>query len=133
MFLAVLVAVSGGIISSAQAQADGTEIANVPFDFYAGGQKMPAGEYTIGIDVQGDRITLRDASGKHGMFLMGTPAGDAANKSELVFDHLGDVYALKEVKSDVIDFDLTFRTKTPQQAMASSVSPSQVEVALNRP
>jgi hypothetical protein len=132
MFLAVLVAASGGVISSAQAQDDGTEIANVPFDFYAGGQKMPAGEYIIRIDIQSDRITLRDASGEHGMFLMGTPAGDAANKSELVFDHSGDVYALKEVKSDVIDFGLTFRTKTPQQAMASSVSPAQVEVALNR-
>jgi hypothetical protein len=133
MFIAVLVAASAGVLSSAQAQADETEIANVPFDFYAGGQKMPAGEYTIGIDIQGDRIALRDASGKHGMFLMGTPAGDANNKSELVFEHSGDVYALKEVKSDVIDFGLTFRAKMSGQEMVSRISPSEVEVALNRP
>jgi hypothetical protein len=132
MFIAVLAAASAGVLSSAQAQADGTEIANVPFDFYAGGQQMPAGKYTIEMDVESDKILLRDASGKHGTFLMGTPAEDANNKSELVFEHSGDVYALKEVKNDVIDLGLTFRTKIPQQAMASSVSPSQVEVALNR-
>jgi hypothetical protein len=133
MFLAILVAASAGVVGSAQAQTDGTEIANVPFDFYAGGQKMPAGKYTIGIDVEGERITLRDASGQHGMFLMGIPEGDADNKSELVFEHTGDVYALKEVKSDVIEFGLAFYTKVSGQATASRISPSQVEVALNRP
>jgi hypothetical protein len=133
MFLAVLVAVSAGVVGTAHAETDGTEIATVPFDFYAGGQKMPAGKYTIGIDVEGERILLRDDSGHHQMFLMGTPEKDGNDKSELVFEHAGDVYALKEVKSDVIDFNLTFPTRVSGQATASRVSPSQVEVALNRP
>jgi hypothetical protein len=131
MFLAVLVVASAGVVRSAQAQADRTEIANVPFDFYAGGQKMPAGIYTIGIDVESQRITLRDDSGQHYMFLIGTPEGDGNDKSELVFEHSGDIYALQEVKSDV--FDLSFRTRVAQLAMASGTSSPQVEVALNRP
>jgi hypothetical protein len=133
MFLAVLVAVSAGVVGTARAETDGTEIATVPFDFYAGGQKMPAGKYTIGIDVEGERILLRDDSGHHQMFLIGTPEEDGNDKSELVFEHTGDVYALKEVKSDVIDFDLTFPTRVSGQATASRISPSRVEVALNRP
>ena len=133
MFLAVLVAVSAGVVGTAHAETDGTEIANVPFDFYAGGQKMPAGKYTIGMDGEGERILLRDDSGHHQMFLMGTPEKDGNDKSELVFEHTGDVYALKELKSDVIDFDLTFPTRMPKQETASRISPSQVEVALNRP
>ena len=94
---------------------------------------MPAGKYTIGMDGEGERILLRDDSGHHQMFLMGTPDGDANNKSELVFEHSGDFYALKELKSDVIDFDLTFPTRMPKQETASRISPSRVEVALNRP
>jgi len=132
MFLAVLVAVSAGVVGTAHAETDGTEIATVPFDFYAGGQKMPAGHYTIGLDFKSKIITLRDDVG-HNMFLMGTPGGDSNNKSELVFEHSGDFYALKELKSDVIDFDLTFPTRMPKQETASRISPSRVEVALNRP
>jgi hypothetical protein len=130
MFLALLAVTSGVIVRSAQAQNDGTEIANVPFDFYAGGQKMPAGKYTIGIDVEAQRITLRDASGQHQMFLMGIPEEDGNDESDLLFLHSGDVYSLKEVKSDLID--LTFHTKVPPQAMESRMSSPQVEVALNR-
>ena len=133
MFLAVIVGVSAGVVGAGRAETDGTEIATVPFDFYAGGQKMPAGKYTIGMDGEGERIVLRDDSGHHQMFLMGTPEKDGNDKSELVFEHTGDVYALKEVKSDVIDFNLTFPTRVPGQAKASRISPSQVEVALNRP
>jgi hypothetical protein len=130
MFLAVLVVASIGYVSSAQAQTDATEIANVPFGFYAGGQKMPAGKYTIGIDLENERVTLRDASGKHQMFLMGIPEGDGDDNPELVFVHTGDVYALREVKSDLTD--VSFSTKVPHEAMASSTSSPEVEVALNR-
>ena len=132
MFLAVIVGVSAGVVGTACAETDGTEIATVPFDFYAGGQKMPAGHYIIGLDLKSKMITLRDDSG-HNMFLMGTPDGDFSNKSELVFEHSGDVYALQEIKCDVIDFDLTFPTRMPKQETASRTSPSRIEVALNRP
>jgi hypothetical protein len=130
MFLAVLAVASVGVVGSAQAQADATEIANVPFDFYAGGQKMPAGKYTVGIDLEGERITLRDATGRHQMFLMGIPEDDANDNPELLFEHSGDVYALSGVNSDLID--LGFRTKVPKEAMASRTSSQVVEVALNR-
>jgi hypothetical protein len=106
------------------------EKANVPFDFYAGKHKMPAGDYTVRIYFEAQMILLSDASGEHKIFLSGIPEGDGSDKSELVFKHSGNTYALQEVKSDVID--LTFQTKVPEPAMESSVASPQVEVALNQ-
>ena len=101
-------------VSSAHAQADQVERANIPFDFYAGNHKMPAGTYNIALDLQGDVITLTDNSGD-AAFLMGFPAGDDGGyKSELVFDHSGDSYFLREVKSDVLDVE--FPTTNAQAA-----------------
>src|SRR5262249_51178935 len=93
-------------VSLAHAEVDQVETANIPFDFYAGNQQMPAGTYTIGLDLQGDIITLNDGGG-HAAILMGVPAGDDGKyESQLVFDHSGDSYFLREVKSDLLDVDL---------------------------
>jgi len=80
MFLAVLVVASAGVVGSAQAQTDGTEIANVPFDFYAGGQKMPAGTYTIGIDLEDEHGEWDEYMVENEIFGMfrGNPYMDAA-------------------------------------------------------
>src|ERR1700747_1418103 len=111
-FFAVLVfAVSGGIVGVAHAQDDETVKANIPFDFYAGKQKMPAGSYRIGINLGTELISFTDESGKHKIFLIGT-SGDIGNgKSLLVFKHSGDVYALEELKSDA--FSWVFQTWLP--------------------
>jgi hypothetical protein len=130
MFLAALVVATAGVVGSAQAENDGTEIANVPFDFYAGGHKMLAGNYTIWFDVETRRIRISDASGKHQMFLLGTLEEDSQDTPELVFEHSGDFYALQEVRSNVID--MTFPATLPKEATASLTSSPQVEVALNR-
>lgn len=130
MFLAVLVFALAGGLSSAQAQTDEIETANIPFDFYAGGQNMPAGHYTIGVDLESQVITLSDDSGEHRMLLMGISAGDGDDKAELLFNHSGNTYALQEVKSDVIN--LTFNPRVPAQAMESRMALPEVEVALNR-
>jgi hypothetical protein len=130
MFFAVVIFASAGAISAAQAQTDEIEKANVPFDFYAGGQRMPAGNYIVGVDLAAQMITLSDDSGENKMFIMGIHAGDGDDKSELVFKHSGNTYALEEVKSDVID--LTFHTTVPELAMESRTKLPPVEVALNR-
>lgn len=130
IWLAVLVFASVGGLGSAQAQTDGTEIANVPFDFYAGGQKLPAGNYVVDINVETQTITLSDRSRQHTIFLIGVSEGDGDAQSVLVFKHSGNLYALQEVKSDLID--LGFRTKLPEHAVETSMALPQVEVALNR-
>ena len=113
-------------VSAAHAEADLVETANIPFDFYAGNQQMPAGTYTIKLDIQNDIITLNDNSG-HTAFVMGVPAGDDGDyQSELLFNHSGDSYFLREVKNDVLDMDFP-----ATKAQAASVESAQVPLVRN--
>ena len=123
----VLVFASVGIVNLAHAYDDKTEKANIPFDFYAGTQKMPAGSYRIGIDLETDVISFTDESGKHRMFLMGTAAEEGDRRSLLVFKHSENAYALEELKSDA--YDWVFQTRVPVPAMAA---PQHVVAGRNR-
>jgi hypothetical protein len=129
-FFAGLVFASVGIVGLAHAQDAETGKADIPFDFYAGKQKMPAGRYRIGIDVGTELISLTDESGKHKMFLIGTPNDDGDGQWLLVFTHSGDIYALEELKSDA--FNWVFQTWMPVPPMESRNALPPVEVALNR-
>jgi hypothetical protein len=126
---AVLVFASVNIVGLAHAQDDETVKANIPFDFYAGKQRMLAGSYRIGINLETDVISFTDESG-HRMFLMGTVAEEADGRSLLVFTHSENAYALEELKSDA--YDWVFQTRVPEPAIESHSTSSQVEVALNR-
>jgi hypothetical protein len=128
-WFAVLVFASVNIVGLAHAQDDETVKANIPFDFYAGKQRMLAGSYRIGINLETDVISFTDESG-HRMFLMGTVAEEADGRSLLVFTHSENAYALEELKSDA--YDWVFQTRVPEPAMESHSTSSQVEVALNR-
>jgi hypothetical protein len=126
---AVLVFASVGIVGLAHAQDDESVKANIPFDFYAGKQRMLAGSYRIGINLETDVISFTDETG-HRMFLMGSVAEEADGRSLLVFTHSENAYALEEFKSDA--YDWVFQTRVPEPAMESHSTSSQVEVALNR-
>jgi hypothetical protein len=129
-FFGVLVFALAGIPNLAHAHDDETVKANIPFDFYAGKQKMPAGSYRVGIDLETNMISFTDESGKHRVFLIGTAADEGDGRSLLVFEHSENAYALEELKSDADDW--VFQTRVPVQAMESRSTSSQVEVALNR-
>jgi hypothetical protein len=125
----VLVFASVGVVGLAHAQDDETVKANIPFDFYAGKQNMPAGSYRIGINLETDVISFTDESG-HRMFLMGTLADQPDGRSQLVFTHSENAYALEELKSDALN--CVFHTWMPAPPMGSRNALPQVEVALNR-
>jgi hypothetical protein len=129
-FFAVLVFASVGIVGVAHAQDDETVKATIPFAFHAGKQTMPAGSYSIGINLETKVISFTNESSKHRTFLPGIPADEGDGTSLLVFNHSGNVYALQELKSDGID--LVFHTRMPVPPMESRNELPQVEVALNR-
>jgi len=115
----------------AQVQLDQTVVANVPFDFYAGSQEMPAGTYEVRFDPGSDLILMSDRSKQHEGFLMGTRESDGApDISELVFDHTGSDYYLKGMKSHNVD--LSFHVNRSENSATLKNRPTQVEVALNR-
>jgi len=118
-------------ISPAYAWPDEADRATIPFDFYAGNLKLPAGTYTIGLDLDTNVISLRDESGRLVKYLMGIPTESTTeDKPELLFVHSGDTYVLQEWKSNLED--VSFHSKMLEQILANRVEPTSVEVALNR-
>jgi len=115
----------------AHAELEQTMVANVPFDFYAGNQEMPAGTYEVRFDPASDLILISDRSKQHEGFLMGTRESDGApDISELVFDHTGSEYYLKDMKS--YNVELSFRVKRSESSAALKNRSTQIEVAMNR-
>ena len=126
IFSVFALVLSLGGVSSAYAEIDEVEQADVPFDFYAGNTKMPAGTYNIGLDAQNNTIKVSNASGKNGVLLLGTPAG-TGNKTQLVFDRSGDTYLLREIDNDVLNLSVS-EDKAARDGGAES---SRVNVSAN--
>lgn len=114
-------------ISSAYAETDQRVKADIPFDFYAGPQKMSAGTYYIGLDVENDTVAIGDDAGRHTVLLLGSPADGTEDKAQLVFDRSGDSYFLKEVDSSALDFAIP----ESKAARASVEDSARVNVPLN--
>jgi hypothetical protein len=129
-FLFFLAFATVNIVPSAHAQDDEIGQCDIPFDFYAGKQKMPAGTYNIEIDPENDVMSFTQKSGKRKIFLMGSLKNGGDGTSVLEFSHLGNVYALEELKSNTNDW--VFRTWMPEPPMDSRNASSHVEVAVNR-
>jgi hypothetical protein len=93
--LALLV---GGMV---YAQAEPRIIANIPFAFIAGNKTLPAGEYTIDRpnSNEPDLLLIRSAD-KHVAFFLNAnnvQARQTPNKTELVFNEIGNKYFLSQV------------------------------------
>ena len=74
--------------------------ANVPFDFYVGGRKLPAGSYTIRMDGLGNTVLrLSDNKGHQSivMTLASEGSGDP-RKSTLLFNNYDGTHFLAEVR-----------------------------------
>jgi hypothetical protein len=116
-------------IAVAHAQSDETIKADVPFDFYAGTQKLPAGTYDLKFDVGSSHVQITDGS-RHGMFLMRTDIAESKTSNPaLVFDHLRDSYFLKTLKTS--DIDMNFSVRDAEKRLALNASPTEVVVAAN--
>src|SRR5262249_28326493 len=97
--IAALAFVSMGIPTSIYAQATLLRM-TVPFDFYFGAQKFPAGIYTVGRVGLSDAIRISDEQGRAAVAVSNatdTPRKDLA-KSQVVFNRYGNTYFLSEVK-----------------------------------
>jgi len=116
-------------VEMAQAQSDETIRCDVPFDFYAGTQKLSAGTYYLKFDLGSSNVQIRDESSQ-GMFLMRTDLDDTESSSPaLLFDHVGEKYFLKAIETR--DGDVNFTVKNAEQRLAVNTSQTPVVVAAN--
>jgi hypothetical protein len=75
-----------------------TASASVPFDFWAQGQKFPAGDYVFDSGFPGS-ISVRDKSSKLGTAIAAVPYGDPVTKesAKLIFVRRDGKYYLTEL------------------------------------
>lgn len=103
LFLSLcLTLVFGAVAANAQVESDVTIEANIPHAFVVEKTTLPAGKYTIKVaDPNGDLsvMEIRSANGHTAVVFEteGAQPRQAPNKTELVFDKVGDTYFLSEV------------------------------------
>jgi len=96
-------AVALGGAALAQDLAEAVVRANIPFDFYAGNQKLPAGVYTLKVSVD-RRITLRNQATGLTCSLLSMPADAMADsKALLIFDEIAGAYLLHSLEDNSVN------------------------------
>jgi hypothetical protein len=82
--------------------------ANIPFNFYAGGKVMPAGQYTLTYSRQNFNIAIYEKEKGFGTFLLGSP-NDGTNDDRTLLVFRADdenIYVLQKFQGR--DFGLSF-------------------------
>jgi hypothetical protein len=112
-----------GLTGLVHAQRYTTIKAQVPFNFVANGETMPAGECTVRLIVNG-QTTLSISSGKQHTFAFPIveESPNGSNKTTLVFHRYGDRYFLARIKrAGRIGYELP-ATKLESELRAGNVA-----------
>jgi hypothetical protein len=100
MLIGALVLTTMVAFSTAQAQSANQKlIANIPFEFSAGNQTLPAGHYQVTVvNPASDQkvLRLRGSNGRTVMIQMHSVDGKARNSGRLVFHRYGDTFFLAQ-------------------------------------
>ncbi len=91
--------------------------ANIPFSFSAGGQVLPAGEYTISINLGAHSAIMGQKATGRNSLLIGFPDDSSRDERTVLIFKLGEdeVYALREVRGP--DLGVSFNAKKAQASM----------------
>ena len=89
-----------GLGISARAQDVDKVVVNVPFEFVAGGQTLPAGTYGISrVSDQAYEALLIRSNDNRAFLLPMFFDGVSADHAELRFEHVGDKYFLSKIET----------------------------------
>ena len=92
------------LVAATEARAQDQVIATVPFDFFVGTARMPAGDYMISEESGGNIVKVAGERNDQAAFAL-TIAGsidESPSQPELVFDKIGNTYFLARI---VVDHD----------------------------
>jgi hypothetical protein len=97
-----------GLGISAKAKDAGEVVANVPFDFVAGGKIMPAGKYNISrVSPESHPGLIISSYDGSALVLPISFNGDPAKEAKLSFEHVADKYVLSKVETPVGTYTFT--------------------------
>ena len=88
--------------SAASARADEEVVARVPFDFIAGGVRLPAGKYFVTQQGLTSLVSIESADRRHFAFVLMNPMSldRAASQPKLVFERVGPEHFLSQIVGD---------------------------------
>jgi hypothetical protein len=73
---------------------------NVPFDFYAGAQQLPAGNYLFSVNYETHAVMLRNRESGRSFALVAIPAdADKAGQAYAEFESSGGSYRLADLRT----------------------------------
>lgn len=74
--------------------------ANIPFDFYAGNQQVPAGTYLFTVSYGDHAVTLRNHDTGRSYVVLARPSdGEGFGEAVVDFDVIGDTHMLADVRT----------------------------------
>ena len=89
-----------GLGISARAQEVDKVVVNVPFEFVAAGQTLPAGTYSVSRVSSRDPRSLVIRSDNNSVFLLPIVFnGASSDNAKLGFEHVGDKYFLSKIET----------------------------------
>jgi len=132
LFTAITLSLSNPSIGHSQSFA---MQAKVPFEFYVGKVRLPAGSYTVERSgVGGDVIRVADNAGHSVMVLTNaTFSNGAVITGELLFNRYSDTFFLSEVRWSEFRIARSLRQSIPERELARNAKSRRVAVAAVNP
>jgi hypothetical protein len=99
MVIGAALMVLGGASS---ARADQEVVASVPFDFIAGGVRLPAGKYIVAQQGLTSLVSIESTDRRHFAFVLMNPMSldRPASEPKLVFERVGPEHFLSQIVGD---------------------------------
>ena len=108
----------------AQDLLDSKVRADIPFDFYAGDQRVPAGTYMFSLSEDRYATIRNQQTGRTYWVLAKSTDMERNNQVVVTFDVVGDVHILHALQKD--DASVSFFESTPLLAKAGVVSTTTI-------
>ena len=101
---------------------------NIPFDFYAGGVLMPAGEYSVSSDTSSKTTQIYDRAGHVTTMLHTAGVNRVIANNRMVFNRYGSMTFLSEVQWAQSDTGFRLRESKLERETRLGTSPVRVAV-----
>jgi len=107
--------------------------ANIPFDFYAGDQQLPAGTYLFNVSYETHLVSMRNHDTGRTYMVLAAPAdGKVFGEAVVEFDVIGGSYMLADLKTDSAGVNFTESKRGAAQRHGSAVAALRSVVAVVR-
>jgi hypothetical protein len=104
--------------------------AHIPFDFYAGGKMLPAGNYTLALNRGTNNVAIFQKDTGMGVFLIGSPHDGSRNGRSLLTFHADGEGKYVLLKIEGPDLGISFVSEKALSHLALNAGGNSTEVVI---